>query len=80
MKRLNKTEPAVFLYHRFSVFLKVPFFQIILASAALLSMVIVLLFFIQRLFMLPLSVFLILYHMTSCLGMKYLHAIKSTNH
>ena len=30
MNRLNKTESAVFLYCRFSVFLKDPFFQIIL--------------------------------------------------
>ena len=30
MNRLNKTEPAVFLYCRFSLFLKDPVFQIIL--------------------------------------------------
>ena len=29
MNRLNKTESAVFLYSRFSLFLKDPFFQII---------------------------------------------------
>ena len=29
MNRLNKTEPAVFLYCRFSLFLKDPIFQII---------------------------------------------------
>ena len=29
MNRLNKTESAVFVYGRFSVFLKDPFFQII---------------------------------------------------
>ena len=30
MNRLNKTESVVYLYCRFSVFLKDPFFQIIL--------------------------------------------------
>ena len=32
MKRLNKTESAVFLYCRFSLFLKDPFFKIILGK------------------------------------------------
>ena len=35
MKRLDKTESAVFLYGRFSVFLKDPFFQIIKRSQQL---------------------------------------------
>ena len=36
MNRLNKIESAVFLYFRFSLFLKDPFFQIILTVGILL--------------------------------------------
>ena len=35
MSRLNKTESVIFLYCRFSLFLKDPFFQIILRSQQL---------------------------------------------